>query len=229
MNTNHFIAAFETYFPKHEIGKVSTHFEDKFTRSFFDPCFTVEGMTSIKKQMLLKIAFSCLFEDECYLEIGTYTGKSLISALKNNVSRKCYACDNFSQFTDSNSLEILINNLAQYSVRDKIIFFNSDYRSILLKDKIKEPVGLYFYDGAHDRENQYMAIKLVEPLLADIALVIIDDWRFARDSQSYAKAATEQAISESKRHWQLLYDLPARYNGDHAMWWNGVAVFESRI
>ncbi len=65
----------------------------------------------------------------------------------------------------------------------------------------------------------------MENFLADEAIVCVDDWRFAADSQSYAKAGTEKAIAESKNQWKLLYDLPARYNGDRALWWNGVAVF----
>ncbi|OPX28569.1 MAG: hypothetical protein B1H08_05700, partial [Candidatus Omnitrophica bacterium 4484_171] len=92
--------------------------------------------------------------------------------------------------------------------------------------KLPVPIGLYFYDAAHDEKNQYLAIKKVEPFLSKRALVIIDDWRFAEDSQSYAKAGTERAISESNNKWQLLYDLPARFNGDKKMWWNGVAVFK---
>lgn len=71
-------------------------------------------------------------------------------------------------------------------------------------------------------------MKLAEPFLGEGALVIVDDWRFAPDSQSYAKVGTERAIAESQNEWNLLYDLPARHNGDRAMWWNGIAVFGFR-
>ncbi|MFH1251718.1 MAG: class I SAM-dependent methyltransferase [bacterium] len=104
------------------------------------------------------------------------------------------------------------------------IFFNSDFRKILNNRFIKHPIGLYFYDGAHDFDSQYQAIKLAEHLLADNALVLVDDWRFADDSHSYAKAGTLKAVEESTESYELLYELPARRNGDHAMWWNGVGV-----
>lgn len=228
MDLQKFVTTFERYFPKKEIDKVSSHFEDKFTRSFFDPCFLVEGFSSLKKQMLLKLAFSCLDAEECYLEVGTYTGKSLISALMGNEKRKCYACDNFTEFTDSNSFDILMANLERYELKEEVTFFNTDFRHILSQEHIQRPVGLYFYDGAHDFASQYDAIKKAEHLLAPDALVIVDDWRFAKDSRSYAKEATEKAIRESSRKFEMLYELPARFNGDHAMWWNGIAVYSSK-
>ncbi|MBI4743226.1 MAG: class I SAM-dependent methyltransferase [Actinobacteria bacterium] len=151
-------------------------------------------MISVKKQKLLNIAFSCLDDNECYLEIGTYLGKSLISAMLQNPTRKVYACDNFSEFTPSNSFEKLQNNLHEYKLDRNVIFYNSDFLEILNKNKIPFPVGVYFYDGAHDENNQYLAIKNIESLLSNNATVIIDDWRFAEDSKSYAKDAHSNCL-----------------------------------
>jgi predicted O-methyltransferase YrrM len=229
MRLAQFVYTFEHYFPAQQHGHVSAIFEEKFTRSFYDPCFDVEGMTSVKKQFLLKIAFAAIEDGECYLEVGTYQGKSLISAVKDNSSRPVYACDNFSEFSNTNSFEKLRENLQKHGLLDKIRAFDSDFRSIMTRKHISYPIGCFFYDGAHDFESQYQAIKLVEPLLSDQALIIVDDWRFAPDSQSYAKEGTLRAIAESQRRWTLMYELPARFNGDHAMWWNGVAVFTSEF
>lgn len=225
MNVDAFMSTFEHFFPINELSNATVLFEDRFMRSFFDPCFSVNGMSSIKKQMLLGLAAQGVSPDECYLEIGTYTGKSLISAMLSGSACTYYACDNFSLFKETNSLSTLVENLKRYKLEDRVTLFNDDFRQILRCELIKEPVGVYFYDGAHDFDSQYDAIRLAEPLLSPAALVIVDDWRFADDSHSHAKEATEQAISESRRNWRLLYDLKARYNGDHAMWWNGVAVY----
>jgi len=183
------------------------------------------GMSSIKKLKLLNLAYSFVGTDECYVEIGTFAGKSLISAMSNNKLRKTYACDNFSEFEKIASEQILMSNLSKYNLKNKITFFNSDFKKILNHQNIEIPIGLYFYDGPHDYENQYLAIKMVESLLAEEALIIIDDWRFSIDSQSYAKDGTLKAIEESTHCYELLYELPARYNGDNAMWWNGIAVY----
>ena len=189
-----------------------------------DPCFDVEGMASIKKQQLLNLAFRHVGPGECYFEVGTYKGKSLISAMLHNPPIPVYACDDFSLF-DGNAFEVTMSNLRRYGLEDKVTFYSCDFTQVYTREKLPVPIGAYFYDGAHEEEPQYQAIKLVEPLLADEALVIIDDWRLASDSPSYAKAGTMRAIGESVHTWRLLYDLPARFNGDRAMWWNGVAVF----
>lgn len=228
MNIEKFTATFETYFPPSQHQTVSFQLEDAFTRSFFDPCFDVAGMASVKKQFLLKIAFKCIDPGECYVEVGTYQGKSLISAVAGAEDRPVYACDNFSEFQSTNSLDRLYHNLKNYNLAGKIRVFNSDFRTIMARNRIAEPVGLYFYDGAHDEQSQYDAIRLIEPLLAAQAVVIVDDWRFAPDSQSYARTGTLRAVQESKRSWEMLYELPARFNGDQAMWWNGVAIFSVR-
>lgn len=188
-----------------------------------DRCADVQGMLSLRKQELLNLAFSLLPEGEAYLEVGTYMGKSLLSAMLDNSVRAVYAVDNFSEF-DGNTFEVLKGNLTRYGMYEQVTFCNADFRSIFYSGMIQQPIGLYFYDGGHDYQSQYDAIKLVEPFLADEALVLVDDWRFGPDSGSYAREGTLNAAAESSNRFRLLYELPARYNGDLAMWWNGVGV-----
>lgn len=196
----------------------------------FDPIRDVDGMLSVKKQKLLNLLYKHLEPHEAYLEIGTWVGKSLIAAMHGNDPRPSFACDNFSEYERSkgksvNLQETFKKNLTRYGLERSVTFFNEPFQNILTKERLPIPIGVYFYDAGHDEESQYLAVKLVEPLLADEALVMIDDWRFASDSQSYAKAGTERAIALSSNRWQLLYELPARYNGDRRMWWNGLALF----
>jgi predicted O-methyltransferase YrrM len=225
MNIERFCIKFNRAFPKRKIDKPTRLYKTPYLRRFFDPCPAVKGAISIKKQKLLKIAFSCLDPNECYLEVGTYRGKSLISAVKGNPMRSVFACDNFTSFGKDSSFREVKNNLKLYNISEKVIFYNEDFKKVLNKEKVSMPVGLYFYDGSHDEESQYLAIKKAENLLSTEALVIVDDWRYAEDSKSYAKKATERAIEESSNEWKMIYNLPARYNGDHEMWWNGVGVF----
>lgn len=192
-----------------------------------DLCPEVEGMLSLRKQQLLNLGFRLLAPGEAYLEIGTYHGKSLLSAMLHNPERPVYAVDNFSEFAteaSGNSLDKTLSNLAHYGLRDKVVFYDADFRAVCTPEHLKHPVGMYFYDGAHDEASQYDGIRLVEPFLADNALVLIDDWRLAGDSGSHAKAGTLRAITESAHRWALLYELPARMNGDLGLWWNGVGV-----
>ena len=200
-----------------------------------DPCRDIPGMASPKKLSLLSSAVSFLpaSEDECYLEVGTYQGKSLVSALLKNPGRYAVACDNFSLFdepTAPTNKAALERNLNRYGLSSRIRFFDSDFRDLLSgwRQHRLPLVGVYFYDGAHDEESQYLAIRLAEDVLAEQAVVIVDDWRFAEDSDSRAEAGTQRALADSAHDWRVEHILPARYNGDLEQWWNGVAVLSFR-
>ena len=222
MNIEAFRTLFEQTFPEEERDAPSPVLEQAFTRSFFDPCFFVPGMTAVKNQHLLKLAFSFIAESECYLEVGTWQGKTLISALLSNVPRKAYACDDFSEFTHDKrvSRDALFSHLRLFNLEGKVTFYNDDFRNVLNRDHIAEPVGVYFYDGGHTVRDHVDAIAFAEPILADRALVIIDDWNFED-----VPRGTERAIAASKHTWEPLYLLPARGNADQGLWWNGVAVY----
>ena len=225
MNTGHFCALFDRFFPAGERSLPTPAFEQAFVRSFFDPCFLVPGFTSVKIQHLLRLAFSCLPSSECYLEIGSLQGKTLISAVLNNPERKTYACDNFSEFTTDRDISAagLRNNLRIFGLDKQVTFYDADFRTIMDRTHIPEPVGLYLYDAEHTEELQYQGIKLAEPLLADEALVAVDDWNWPP-----AVEGTNKALRESSNDWALLYELTNPGESNHAMWWNGFALFRFR-
>lgn len=227
MDIKAFRKAFWHRFNGPERNRPSYAYENPYVATRFDLCPGVNGMISIKKQQLLNLAFGFLDESECYLEVGTYQGKSLLSAILSNPSRPVFACDNFSEF-DENSLQITRANLERFGLVDRVTLYDCDFLGVFEPERLPVPIGLYHYDAAHDEESQYRAIKLVEPFMADEALVIIDDWNGPPLSGSYAKAGTMRAVNESVHRWQLLYELPARFNGDVAMWWNGVGVLAFR-
>lgn len=228
MNTAEFLRWFERAFPLARRNRPAWWYEYRLARRWADPCPAVQGMTAPRNQRLLGLAVAGLSPSEAYLEIGTFQGKTLVSALVGNPVCPAYACDNFSEFAGVASLPLLEGNLARYGLSDRVTFLNADFRTVLTRRVIGHPVGVYLYDGAHDEGSQYDGIALAEPILADEALVIVDDWRHAPDSGSYAEAGTRRAIADSHAQWEILFELPARRNGDLAMWWNGVGVLRFR-
>lgn len=168
-----------------------------------------------------------------YLEVGAYLGKSAIAAMSSPHAERATLIDNFSQF--DGSLVKLIDNLGQYTDDKKIEIIEGDARQALtaLYSRVEldptKKYTVYHYDGAHDLQSQYEGIRLAEPLLADEAIVIVDDWRKAQDSNSYAEEGTLKAISESSRIWKPMFVFPARYNGDTEWGWNGFAVFYTKV
>lgn len=238
MDTARFARLFEEEFPASKRAVPdSPLLRTRILRHLVDPCPDVAGMASPRKMRLLKLAVSLLPADgsECYLEVGTYQGKSLIAALKGNPGRRGVCVDNFSEFNEASdrpdNLAILRQNLKRHSLESRVTVFEADFRDLFarsVREHLIPPVGVYFYDGAHDDDSQYDGIRLVEPLLSDTAVVIVDDWRRAEDSGSYAEEATRRAIEDSQHDWSIDWVLPARCNADFALWWNGVAVLTFR-
>jgi len=171
-----------------------------------DPCPSVQGMASPKKLRLLQLAGAALPRDgsELYFEVGTFQGKSLIAAMRGHAHARAVACDNFSLFDDPHeprNQKALEANLRDYGLEHRVTFFNRDFRDVIQDwpSLGLPPVGCYFYDGAHDEDSQYRGIRDAEPLLADEALVLVDDWRFAPDSDSRAEAGTRRAMAACPR------------------------------
>ena len=83
------------------------------------------------------------------------------------------------------------------------------------------PVGVYFYDGAHTGLAHYLALGVVEPLLADEAVVLVDD-----ASWPMVAAATRRYLD---RHpgWSVLRDIRAAADHDER-WANGLLVLRYR-
>ena len=93
--------------------------------------------------------------------------------------------------------------------------------SVLEHPPFSAPVGVYFYDGGHNFDDQYRALELGEPLLADEALVIIDDTAFDR------VAAANRAYTARLPQFERVLRLESPFNGE-PRWWNGIEVYVFR-
>jgi len=172
---------------------------------------------SFRIQQFLSLAVGCLEGGECYLEVGTFEGQSVISALSRNPGGRGFVCDNFSY---DNSEETLFRNLEAYKIRERVTLLKGDFRQLLNKQEVKFPVGLYFYDGDHTVEGHKEGLLIVEPLLAPQAMVVIDDWREDKTQQG-----TVQALERVVRRWETFIDIPSRINGQGTWWHGGLGVF----
>jgi len=182
----------------------------------------VPGMATESKLALLNLAAAHLGDGEAYLEVGSFKGLSLIGAMLDNPGRRFYAVESFLEFNlDGRALrEELLGNLRRWVDLDQLELLEGDCFELLRRPGVlREPVGVYFYDGAHGRLPHYLALALAEPWLADRALVVVDDasWPMvARATDRYLRAHPG---------YRLLFDLAARHEEDPA-WWNGVKLYE---
>jgi predicted O-methyltransferase YrrM len=181
----------------------------------------VEGMGSENKLALLNHAVSHLGTGEAYVEVGVWKGLSMIGAMLGNDQATFYGIDDFSEpHSDPHELRrALMENIRRYGLEDRLNFQDGDaFRHLA---QLRVPIGVYFYDGDHSVLAQHLALAIVEPHLADEALVVIDDaaWPAVRFA----------TMRYTSRHpgYRLLLDLPARHDFD-PRWWTGVAVFRWR-
>jgi hypothetical protein len=111
---------------------------------------------------------------EAYLEVGSYKGLSLTGAMLGNEKFRFYAVESFREFgvDPRQSRKELVANVSRWVPLDNLTLLEGDSFRLLWKSQlIKEPVDVYFYDGIHGGVAQYLALAVVEPLLADEALV----------------------------------------------------------
>jgi len=158
------------------------------------------GGGSRKIQYLLRIAASCLEGNECYLEVGAFEGKSMISALAFNSDVRGFACDNFSE---ENREEVLFKNLETHEVRERVKLLKGDFRQTLNEQEVDLPIGLFYYDGPHSVEGHQESLVLVEPLLAPRAMVVIEHWSVGR-----TQTGTYRALARVTRKWEIITVLP---------------------
>jgi protein O-GlcNAc transferase len=179
----------------------------------------VRGMTAPSVLQMLHAAVGRLEPGECYCEVGCFQGATLVGALLGQPGRVAHAADNFSEFDPGGvNHAALTANLAAFDLDKQVRFHNLDGEDFLVGMRTAGvKVGVYFYDGAHDYRSQLMGLLLAVPLLAERALLVVDDtnWPAPRQATWDFLAARPEA--------RLLFDLPTPGNC-HSTFWNGIMV-----
>lgn len=140
-----------------------------------------KGLTGAGTIDIIRNCARLIDPDKCYLEVGIYQGTN-IAGVAQYTSCDCYGVDNFSEvFAEDKLFEKTTEELVQDKI-DKfelknLKYFKQDYKQFLLnrKDIHGKKVEIYFYDGPHQFQDQIDGIMLAKDLLADQALIFIDD------------------------------------------------------
>lgn len=181
----------------------------------------VSGFTSPNELAVLQLAAALMPADEAYLEVGTFKGRSLVAAVQDNEDKKFYAMENFLEFgmAGEEAHAELKGNLKRFAGDTDVRLLEGDAFTLMAKPGvIDRPVGVYFYDGEHTLLSHYLALAVVEPLLADEALVLVDDatWPVVqRAHRIFLKRRPGWRIVETWDAQQA--DDPRWANGLHAL------------
>ncbi len=178
----------------------------------------VGGLACENNLALLNLAASLLNGGESYVEVGSYTGLSLIAARLGNMG-DFVGIDDFSM--GDGSRDLLEANLRRYGLSGYTILEGDAFELLRAGALGGRRVGVYYYDAAHDYESQFEALRLGEPYLVEGALVIVDD----TDWKQVARAMRDYRASQPRA--KLLIELAGKDRGQ-PWWWEGVQVLRWR-
>tara|TARA_B110000977_G_C11052227_1_gene482746 strand:- start:606 stop:1511 length:906 start_codon:yes stop_codon:yes gene_type:complete len=181
---------------------------------------------------LHKLTSTLCSENTIYLEIGVFTGLTLLTNSNQNKHTKCYGIDNFSLFDVNNENKEFIKDKADKYKLENCLLIDADYEDALdnLKSYIGEAkVGVYFIDGAHDYRSQLVALLQIKPFLSEDSVIVIDDANYPHVRQAtndFLKAHPEFALlfeAYTKSHPYNMDDSDFNTIAKDG-WWNGVNI-----
>ena len=179
----------------------------------------IDGMTGIKTRHFYNNLLNT--NDARYLEIGTWKGSSVCSAMCNNKA-KVVCIDNWSEFGGPKS-EFLVN-FETFKGENDARFIESDCYKVDIS--LLPKFNIYMYDGNHSHESHYKALLHYYDCLDDIFIFIVDDWNW-KD----VRDGTFNSIK--KLNLKVLYEKEVRLTFDNShtpepertnTWWNGIYV-----
>jgi hypothetical protein len=204
----------ETAFEKAEKG------ESKIT----DGIINMEGMTGKKTRHFYNNLLNK--DDARYLEIGTWKGSSVCSAMCGNKA-KVVCIDNWSEFNWSEfnypKNEFLVN-FNTYKGENDATFIEQDCFKVDISQLPK--FNIYMYDGNHDEHNHFNALKYYYDCLDNMFVFIVDDWNWEK-----VRTGTYTAFHQLKL--TILYEKEIRLTTDNShtpeplakeTWHNGIYV-----
>ena len=182
-------------------------------RRFDDIVAGVKNLSTENILALLSCAASLLAPDESYVEVGSYTGASLIGAMRGNEGRSFVAIDRF-EWAGRQEFDA---NLERFgSIGATII--EGDAFEVLESERLDGTrIGTLFWDADHTRAGQLRALRDVEPRLAPGALVICDN----ADRPDVGRAIDDWLLEQPRA--QPLLELAGRTSGQ-PQWHDGIRV-----
>ena len=215
------VEAFAAELPRRFGGDVTA--EHPVDRRFAAVVERVPGMSTEHALTVLDLAVEHLAPGECYLEVGSYRGRSVVGAMLAHPGRTAVAVESFAEFggDPAAARREVEGTLREFGVAGRVRLEVGDAFRGLDRSAVPEPVGAYFYDGAHSRVAQYLGLAVAEPLLADEALVVVDDfsWPQVRRRRWLVPAAAPRLPVGGRAARRADFD---------PRWCNGLAVLAWR-
>lgn len=185
-----------------------------------EKALSMEGMLGKGARNLLNLLAD--YEGCRYMQVGTWKGACLYSALYKNNLDYAFACDDFSQYsagfgttveqdgkivTKMNlDMDVMLQFMRPESHGETLEFefYNGDCFGMPL-DKVEKPINMYFYDGNHRLGDHFLSLYYFYPVLAKDFIFICDDWQESevQDGTMAAIESCNYIINEQHIHENL--------------------------
>jgi hypothetical protein len=160
-------------------------------------------------------------EDARYLEIGTWMGSSVCSAMCGN--KATVVCiDNWSEF--GGPKEDFMKNFDRFKGHNNAVFIEADCFRLDISTLPK--FNIYLYDGNHTMDSQYKALSHYYDCLDDVFIFIVDDWNMAEIREGTMNAIHDLGLKvHYKREIRMTWDnTHTPFDIAGKTWWNGIFV-----
>jgi predicted O-methyltransferase YrrM len=155
-------------------GRTISREVDEYSKQFHTICHNVRGFGSPHTISIVNTLLSRFIElGESYLEIGTFCGRSLIAGLQHNDIHAYVIDDHIARGETTDLAAEFDANVSKYGLQDRITLFRQDYRAPFTTELPK--IGLYYFDGPHERWDSYDGIQLFKRFLSDNSIILVDD------------------------------------------------------
>lgn len=184
---------------------------------------SVQGMTTPSNMHMLNLAVQELGDGECYLEVGTWRGATLIGALLGNDAYGLAIDNDVMDDHDGDersSQSVWRENVERFGMTDRTLYIDDSVPSVWeWFGDFGHTIGVYFFDGDKATEEAaYEGLAGVLPFLANEALIIVDD-----GNQLEIRRAVTRFVRENIFEVDTILDLPTAGNC-WPCWWNGVIL-----
>jgi predicted O-methyltransferase YrrM len=186
---------------------------------------TIPGWCPVELMQKLNKIVSEMPKNQFYLEIGSFCGRSLVAALKEN-NAQAYVIDPQDLKVGNTTTEIWWNKtVLDFGVKDRIKLYKCKTEEF--NGNLRKPIGVFFYDGNHDSGHTYEALNKFAKFLANDAIIIVDDYNIHGGNEQTpfpghkvdincpVKVDTDRWIQENKDH---IVDVK------YTDWLNGQAI-----
>jgi len=184
-----------------------------------DDIINMDGMSGLKTRHFYNNLLNN--DDIRYLEIGSWKGSSVCSAMCNNKAN-IVCIDNWSEFGSPKD-EFLIN-FNKFMGQNNATFIENDCFKIDISKLPK--FNIYMYDGNHSVDSHYKALSYYYDCLDDIFIYIVDDW-----NNEQVRNGTIQAIKNLNLKIKYEKEIRLTFDNSHtpidiakATWWNGTYI-----